>query len=97
MECPHCQGAIHKPEEKRTDVNVAIQMVGDCALDKTDTVVLVSAYSDLVPPLEFIRDNYPNKKIRVYFPPSYSSIDLSNLPAGADVHVGVAQPLSSHK
>jgi len=78
--CPNCQYGIQKPEEKRTDVNVAIRMVGDCVLGKTDTVVLVSADSDLVPPLEFIRDNYPEKKIRIYFPPSYSSFDLSSFP-----------------
>jgi len=78
--CPHCQASIPKPEEKRTDVNVAVRIVGDSALDKTDVIVLVSADSDLVPPLEFVRDNYPDKKIRIYFPPSYFSYDLSNFP-----------------
>ena len=76
--CPSCQYAIQKPEEKRTDVNVAVRMIGDMVLGKTDIIVLVSADSDLVPPLEFIRDNYPEKKIKIHFPPSNFSFDLSN-------------------
>jgi len=44
--------------------------------DKTDIIVLVSGDSDLLPPLEFIRQNYPQKKIRVYFPPSVISVDV---------------------
>ena len=76
--CPYCNAAISKPEEKRTDVNVSVQLIGDCALNKTDVVVLVSADSDLVPPLDFIRRNFPNKKIKVYFPPSGFSSDINN-------------------
>jgi uncharacterized LabA/DUF88 family protein len=72
--CPNCSTKIIKPEEKRTDVNIAVQMMGDCALNSVDTLVLVCADSDLVPPLEFIKKHYPNKKIRIYFPPdNYSS------------------------
>jgi len=80
IECPYCQGVINKPEEKRTDVNVAVKMVSDATLNKTDTFVLVSADSDLVPPLEFIKKHFPEKKIKIYFPPSNFSSDLNNFP-----------------
>lgn len=53
-------------------------MISDCILDKTDTVALVSADSDLVPPLEFIQKQYPQKTIKVYFPPSNYSSDLKD-------------------
>ena len=43
--------------------------MGDCSLNKVDTLVLVCADSDLVPPLQFIKEYHPEKKIRVYFPP----------------------------
>jgi len=76
IECPNCKYAISRPEEKKTDVNLAIRMIGDCVKDKTDIIVLVSGDSDLLPPLEFIRQNYPQKKIRVYFPPSVISVDV---------------------
>jgi len=67
--CPVCKSIYTKPEEKRTDVNISVQMMGDCSLNNVDTLVLVCADSDLVPPLQFIKRHHPNKKIRVYFPP----------------------------
>lgn len=78
LECPHCKYAISKPEEKRTDVNLSVRMMGDCMMDKTDVLILVSADSDLIPPIEFIQNNYQDKKVKVYFPPSNFSNDLKD-------------------
>jgi len=75
--CGNCKTHFTKPEEKRTDVNIATHLIGDCALDLVDKVVLVTADSDLVPPLEFIKTNFSNKKIKVYFPPTNFSNDLA--------------------
>jgi uncharacterized LabA/DUF88 family protein len=69
MICPVCKNTYIKPEEKRTDVNISVRMMGDCSLNNVDTLVLVCADSDLVPPLQFIKQYYPDKKIRIYFPP----------------------------
>jgi len=76
--CPLCKGTIPRPEEKRTDVNISVRMIADCVLDKTDSLVLVSADSDLVPPLEFIQQHYKDKKLKVYFPPSDDCRDLTD-------------------
>lgn len=76
--CPICKGTIPRPEEKRTDVNISVRMMADCVLDKTDTLVLISADSDLVPPLEFIQKYYKEKKLKVYFPPSDVCRDLTD-------------------
>ncbi len=76
--CPYCNGDIPRPEEKRTDVNISVRMIEDCILDRTDTIALVSADSDLVPPLEFIQRHYPQKAIKVYFPPSNYSNDIKD-------------------
>ena len=76
--CPLCKGTIPRPEEKRTDVNISVRMIADCVLDKTDNLVLISADSDLVPPLEFIQRNYKKKKLKVYFPPSDNCRDLTD-------------------
>lgn len=78
IECPRCKYSILRPEEKKTDVNLSIRMIGDCIQDNTDTLVLVSGDSDFIPPVEFIQKNYPDKKIRIYFPPTISSADLKN-------------------
>ena len=76
--CPNCKYNISRPEEKKTDVNISIRMIADCVQDKTDKIVLVSADSDLIPPLEFIQKQYPQKGIKVYFPPSNYSSDLKD-------------------
>lgn len=67
------------PEEKRTDVNIAVQLLGDCFLNKTDSLVIVTADSDIVPPIEFIKRNFPEKKLKIYFPPQVSSYDLQRV------------------
>ena len=76
--CKVCKSSFTVYEEKRTDVNIAVRLLGDCSLDNVDTLVVVTADSDLVPPLQFIKKHYPNKKIRVYFPPAYFSVALNN-------------------
>lgn len=74
--CPYCKGDISRPEEKKTDVNISIRMIEDCVLDATDIIALVSADSDLVPPLELIQRLFPSVGIKVYFPPSNFSNDI---------------------
>ncbi|MEC7755239.1 MAG: NYN domain-containing protein [Bacteroidota bacterium] len=76
IRCDHCSEIFERPEEKRTDVNISVQMVGDCALQLVDKIVLISADSDLVPPIKFILDNYTDKKVSVYFPPERFSKDI---------------------
>ena len=76
--CPICNSGIPRPEEKKTDVNISIRMVADCVLGHTDKIVLISADSDLIPPLEFIQQHYPEIGIKVYFPPSNYSNDLKD-------------------
>ena len=78
IQCPSCSFTISRPEEKKTDVNLSVRMIGDCVMDKTDVIVLVSADSDLIPPIEFIQKNYKGKKISVYFPQSNYSNDIKD-------------------
>jgi uncharacterized LabA/DUF88 family protein len=63
-------------EEKETDVHIAVQMIRDIVLDHCDISVLISADSDLIPPINFINELKPKHKIFVYFPPSRFSYDL---------------------
>lgn len=78
IQCPHCRTSINRPEEKKTDVNLSVRMMGDCFKNLTDVVVLVSADTDLIPPLDFIFNNFDNKKIKVYFPPTNNSFDIAS-------------------
>ena len=77
VDCPLCNGTFQRPEEKRTDVNISVQLIADCVLDLTDSIVLVSADSDLVPALQFIIKHYPHIKLKVFFPPKRNSKDIA--------------------
>lgn len=71
--CPNCRKPFPRPEEKKTDVNISVRLLGDCMANAADRIVLVSADSDLIPPINFILENFPGKKIKVFFPPTLSS------------------------
>lgn len=55
-------------EEKRTDVNIAVQMMDDAYRNLCDMFIVVSGDSDLVPPILRIKERFPNKKVVVYVP-----------------------------
>ena len=78
IHCSFCNNDFMRPEEKKTDVNISVRMLEDCINNKTDTLVLVSADSDLIPPLESINRNFPKKTIKVYFPPFRYSRDIKD-------------------
>ena len=55
-------------EEKKTDVNIAVRLIDDAINQRTDSMVVVSADSDLEPAVEWVRKNYPAIKVSVYLP-----------------------------
>ena len=50
------------PEEKRTDVNIAINMIKDAVNDKCDRLIVVSGDSDLVPAVKAVKLSAQTKK-----------------------------------
>jgi hypothetical protein len=67
--CAHsAQKWFSIPEEKRTDVNIAVSMVDDAYQDRCDHLILISGDSDLVPAVAVVRERFPKKKITVYVP-----------------------------
>lgn len=75
-QCPYCSKMIHSFEEKETDVRIATKMITDVVQDRCDVTLLLSADSDLLPPIEFIREYNPLHKIIVFFPPNRHSANL---------------------
>ena len=63
-------------EEKETDVNIATNMIRDVVLERCDLSILISADSDLIPPIDFIKEYKPIHKIITFFPPNRFSYDL---------------------
>lgn len=76
--CKNCQNKHISFEEKESDVRLATRMISDVVTDKCDISILVSADSDLIPPIELIRELKPKHKIFVYFPPKRQSFDLGS-------------------
>ncbi|HNR69591.1 MAG TPA: NYN domain-containing protein [bacterium] len=74
--CYRCQNIISKPNEKMTDVNIAVEMLCDTFGDCYDTAILVSGDSDLLGPIQKIRSLFPQKRIVLAFPPDRFSFAL---------------------
>ena len=85
--CPSCNYQYVIPEEKRTDVNISVEMMRDCRADSADILFLVSADSDLIPPLKAIKEDFPDKKITVFFPPDNFSYDIRNFVKDSNYHL----------
>jgi uncharacterized LabA/DUF88 family protein len=63
-----CRKSYYVPEEKKTDVNIAVHLLNDSVKQLTDSMVIVSGDSDLEPAVHWVRRNFPAIKITVYIP-----------------------------
>ncbi len=82
--CWKCNAIHNSYEEKETDVRIAVQMIRDVVQNNCDISIIVSADSDLIPPIEFIKEYTPQHKIIAYFPPNKFSYNLKGI---ANAHV----------
>ena len=76
IRCPRCGAIFQSREEKMTDVNIAVEILGDAQDDVFDTAILISADSDLTHPVEAVLQRYPEKRVVVALPPRRSSVRL---------------------
>lgn len=74
-----CKENFKVPEEKCTDVNIALNMIGDCINNDVDIIVLITADSDQVSTIKFINQKFPHIKTKLYFPPDRKSNELKSL------------------
>jgi hypothetical protein len=74
-----CKEQFKVPEEKCTDVNLALAMVNDCIEGNVDVITLITADSDQVSTIKYIKNKFPHIKIKVYFPPNRKSNEIRDL------------------
>ncbi len=74
--CPDCGKTTPGYEEKETDVNIAVHVLIGAALDDYDTCMVLSNDSDLIPVYRALRAHYPEKKLKLIFPPNHASNTL---------------------
>lgn len=82
IHCAHCGQSIPSFEEKMTDVNIAVDVLADGLLDRYDVAILVTADSDLVPPIRKLNTFKPSKRILVVFPPNRFAVELESTANG---------------
>jgi hypothetical protein len=61
-----CRYSFH--EEKKTDVNIAVEMLSDAFSANCDSMCIVSGDSDIQPAVEWVAGNKSQIKITVYVP-----------------------------
>lgn len=80
--CPKCNKKSFVPHEKRTDVNIATEIIMDAFYDRYDTAILISTDSDLVAPVQAVARGFDSKKIVIAFPPKRYSKGLDEASEG---------------
>ncbi len=74
--CPRCGATWKTYEEKMTDVNIAVELLGDAQDDVFDTALIISGDSDLTRPVRAVLDRFPEKRMIMAFPPNRVSKHL---------------------
>ena len=75
--CRRC-GYVHDaPQEKMTDVNIAVELLADAFNDAFDEAILISADSDLIAPVAAVKRLFPKKRVIVACPPGRFSVNLT--------------------
>jgi uncharacterized LabA/DUF88 family protein len=77
--CDKCRHVAYHPQEKKTDVNIATNLICDALDDSFDTAIIVTGDSDLVPALQTVRKLKPKKRLVVAFPPNRYSKEMQDL------------------
>ncbi len=83
--CHNCGAVWRAYEEKMTDVNIAVELLGDAQDDAFDIAILVSGDGDLAGPLFALKERHPKKTAIVLFPPKRRSMGLVAAAAGFKV------------
>lgn len=72
-QCLRCHASWQHHEEKMTDVQIAVKLLTDAFDDRYDTALLVSADSDLTPPVAAVKARFADKRIIMACPPQRQS------------------------
>ena len=90
--CPTAKNGyvrVVKLEEKRSDVNLAVEMLVDASVDEVDSLVLITGDSDQVGTIEAVRSRF-GKEVIVCNPHPRFSTNLKN---AADSYKNIARNL----
>lgn len=84
--CYGCGNTWNKPTEKETDINVALSLYHDIAVDVVDKAYLLTADSDQAATGGFLQSNYPTKQLVTVAPPGRKfSSDIERYASGGRI------------
>ncbi len=86
-ECDRCGHPAYHPQEKKTDVNIATNLICDALEDKYDTALLITGDSDLVPAVDAVKRLRPEKRLIIAFPPNRYSAELASSTGGKPLRI----------
>jgi uncharacterized LabA/DUF88 family protein len=94
-ECEQCGHPGFAPQEKKTDVNIATNLISDALDDSFDTAIIVSADADLVPAFELVKKLKPKKRLIAAFPPNRYSKEVADTVHGKPP-IKIWEPMLKH-
>jgi len=93
VRCKKCNALFTKYEEKRTDVNITVELLRQAHANTFDTAIIVSGDSDLMAAITLVRDQYPGKKLAVAIPPRRKAEQLKSV---ANFHIKIRRENIEH-
>lgn len=81
MKCRKCSATWIKPEEKKTDVQLATQLLADAFRSEIDKAIVVSGDADTVPPIRMLTTDL-RIEVVVAFPPKRVLQELVDIASG---------------
>ena len=79
LTCSRCSFVHSTSVEKKTDVNIAVRLLEDTYDGRLDVALVISADSDLAPPIEAVRRRFASKTLLVAAPPARWSSELKRV------------------
>lgn len=76
--CTKCNRYYNTYEEKRTDVNIAINLFKEALHDNYDIAIIISGDSDLIPAIESAKSAFPEKQFGIVTPINRSAEELKH-------------------
>jgi len=76
-QCRKCGYKEMVQSEKKSDVNIAVELLTDAYQNNFDTALLMSADADLTAAILAVKDLFPTKKVVIAFPPQRYSAELA--------------------
>ncbi len=84
--CSSCGAKIRLREEKESDIGIVTRVIELASEDQADLFLVISGDTDLRPGLVLFRKLFPNKQLRILFPPKRRNHSITEA-AGGRQHV----------